>query len=308
MRVLVTGANGQVGRELLRAAWPKATEVVGLSRPEFDITSADAIGAAVAGTSPDIVINAAAYTAVDKAESDMATAFAVNDYGPSLLAAAAYRHGVPLIHLSTDYVFDGSLARPYAESDVVVPINAYGRSKAAGEASVRLRQPRHMILRTSWVYASHGQNFVRTMLRLAAERDEVSVVSDQRGTPTAAASLARVLVAMSERIEADNRAGRDAPWGTYHFTDEGETSWHGFASRIFDQLQARGLRRPHAKAITAEQYPTQARRPANSRLDCSLIERTFEITRRPWQHYLDAVLDELLDSQAQAGGKRGSTR
>ena len=194
MKVMVIGATGQVGRELLRAAWQPGIEVVGLRRPEFDITSADAIDAALAQYRPDVVINAAAYTAVDKAESDGAAAFAVNDYGPSLLAAAASRAGAPLIQLSTDYVFDGSLLAPYRETDPIVPINAYGRSKAAGEAAVRLRQPRHVILRTAWVYASHGQNFVRTMLRLAAERDDVSVVGDQHGSPTAAVSIAAALV------------------------------------------------------------------------------------------------------------------
>jgi dTDP-4-dehydrorhamnose reductase len=299
VRVLVFGATGQVGRELTRAAWPSGVEVIGLSRPGHDITDADAIGAAL-GHAPDLVINAAAYTAVDKAESDIATAFAVNDSGASLVAAASARSGVPLIHLSTDYVFDGSSPFPYRESDSIAPISVYGRSKAAGEVAVRLRQPRVVIIRTSWVYASHGHNFLRTMLRIAAECKEIAVVADQVGTPTAAQSIAAALVTISERIEEAQRAGLEGPWGTYHFTDAGETTWYGFAKHIFGHLEGRGVDSPRLRPITTEEYPTPARRPANSRLDCSLIERTFGIKRSLWQQGVARVLDELFPKRIPA--------
>lgn len=298
MKVLVLGCRGQVGRELTRAAWGAGTEVIGLSRPQFEITSADHIEAAVAKHTPQFVINAAAYTAVDKAESDLATAFAVNDYGPLVLAAACYRYGIPLIHLSTDYVFGGCARWPYRESDPIGPINAYGRSKAAGEAAVRLRQPRHIILRTAWVYASHGQNFVRTMLRLAAERDEVGVVADQHGTPTSAPDIAATLVTIVQRIAAARKAASDDHWGTYHFTAAGETTWLDFAARIFRHLEMNGARPPELKSIATSDYPTPARRPANSRLDCTLIQQTFGIVRSPWQDGLNRVLEELAPTKS----------
>jgi dTDP-4-dehydrorhamnose reductase len=294
VKVLVFGATGQVGRELTRADWPSDTEVIRLSRPPYDITDANAINAALTLHTPDLIINAAAYTAVDKAESDVAAAFAVNDYGPSLLAAATACCGIPLIHLSTDYVFDGTFPVPYRESDPVAPINVYGRSKAAGEASVRLRQPRAVIVRTSWVYASHGHNFLRTMLRLAREREEIVVVDDQVGTPTSAQSIATALVTISQSIVKDRRAGIQGRWGTYHFTDAGETTWYGFAKHIFSYMEARGLRVPRLRSITTKEYPTPAQRPANSRLDCSLIERTFGNRRVPWPQAVERALDELI--------------
>jgi dTDP-4-dehydrorhamnose reductase len=300
MKVLVLGCRGQVGRELTRAAWGAGTEVVGLSRPQFDITSPEHNEGAIAKHRPQFVINAAAYTAVDKAESDLATAFAVNDHGPLVLAATCCRYGIPLIHLSTDYVFDGCAQRPYRESDAIGPINAYGRSKAAGEAAVRLRQPRHIILRTAWVYASHGQNFVRTMLRLAAERDEVSVVADQFGTPTSAPDIVATLVTMLQQITAGRAAAGDDLWGTYHFTAAGETTWHDFAACIFRHLERNGSRPPRLKPISTSDYPTPARRPANSRLDCTLIEQTFGIVRTPWQEGLNRVLEELAPIESAA--------
>lgn len=306
MKVLVTGCRGQVGRELMGAAWPAGTAVTGVARPEFDLAKPDGIEAAVGAAAPDIVINAAAYTAVDKAESDRATAFAVNADGPGLLAAACARRDVPLIHLSTDYVFDGASAAPYAETDPVCPLGVYGASKAAGEAAVRLRQPRHVIVRTAWVYAAHGHNFVRTMLRLGREREEVGVVADQRGTPTSAADIAAGLVQIVQRIAA--RTPADAFWGTYHFTASGDTTWHGLAEHIFRQQAAATGSRPRLKAIATADYPTPARRPANSRLDCALIEGTFGIVRRPWQAGVDDVLAELLSPAGQNEARAAARR
>jgi dTDP-4-dehydrorhamnose reductase len=300
VKVLIFGATGQVGHELTLAAWPSDTVVVGLSRPTYDITDADAITAALALHTPDLIINAAAYTAVDKAENDVATAFEVNDYGPSLLAAASARAGTPLIHLSTDYVFDGTCVVPYKESDPTTPINTYGRSKAAGEAAVRSKQPHAIIVRTSWVYASHGHNFLRTMLRIAADREEIAVVADQVGTPTAAKSIAAALVTISERVVNARRAGLEGSWGTYHFTDVGETTWYGFAKHIFSHLEGCDLRIPRLKPIATEEYPTPARRPVNSRLDCSLIERTFGIRRTRWQQGVERAIDELLSKRMPA--------
>ena len=233
MNILVLGAAGQIGSELMRAAWHGDAQVTGLTRSQCDITRADSIYAAIARYGPDVVINAAAYTSVDKAEGDKAAAFAANAHGPEILASACSRTGLPLLHLSTDYVFDGMSAKPYHEADPVAPVNAYGLSKAAGEAAIRSRHPRHVIVRTAWVYSPHGTNFVKTMLRLAGERDEIGVVADQFGTPTAAADIASALVVIVRELSNAGRADENAIWGTYHYTALGETSWHGLADRIF---------------------------------------------------------------------------
>jgi dTDP-4-dehydrorhamnose reductase len=278
----------------MRTAWKRGTELTGLARPRFDITLPDQIEAALWALAPEIVINAAAYTAVDSAETDAARAFAVNAHGPGLLAQECRRRRIPLIHLSTDYVFDGASARPYRESDPIRPINAYGRSKAAGEAAVGLHQPHHIIVRTAWVYASHGRNFVRTILRLAHERKELSVVSDQLGSPTAAADIAAAIVEIVGRIAPLRGADADAAWGTYHFTASGETSWHGLTERILGHLERAGARTPALRPIKSADYPGQAPRPAYSLLDCSLIEQTFHIVRPRWQDGLDRVLDQLV--------------
>jgi len=296
MRVLVLGCRGQVGAELMRARWDHPAEVTGLARPQFDIAAPDKIAEALSALRPNIVVNAAAYTAVDRAETDEAQAFAVNAEGPRMVAEACSRGRIPLIHLSTDYVFDGSATRPYRESDPIRPINAYGRSKAAGEAAVRLYQPRHIIVRTAWVHASHGGNFVRTMVRLARERDEVAVVTDQLGTPTAAADIAAAIVQIARRIASAGKELADVPWGTYHYTAHGETSWHDLAKHIFEQLARAGGRRPQLRPIAAADYASQTPRPAYSILDCTLIEQAFGVARLPWQEGVDRVLDALLSA------------
>lgn len=298
MKILILGSSGQVGTALMRAAWPQGTELVGLARPEVDMARPETVQAAVAAHAPDLVVNATAYTAVDKAESDREAAFAVNRDGPGLLAAACAARGVPLVHISTDYVFDGTKPEPYTEEDAVAPLGVYGASKEAGEAAVRAALAQHVILRTSWVYAAHGANFVKTMLRFGREREEMRVVADQHGAPTAASDIAAAIVTIAGRIAADAADGKAAPWGTYHFTGTGETSWCGFAERIFQRLEAATGRRPRLQAITTADYPTPARRPANSRLDCARIRAVFGIQAPRWEDSLDRVLDELLSSPA----------
>ena len=302
MRVLVIGCRGQVGAALMRARWPKDIDLAGAARPDCDFTNPTSIEHVVSQAAPDIVINAAAYTAVDKAESDPAAAFAVNTTGPEILATTCARRGAPLIHLSTDYVFDGTADRPYRENDPISPLNVYGASKAAGEAAVRSRQPQHVIMRTAWVYSAVGQNFVKSMLRLGREREVVCVVSDQRGTPTAAADVASSIVKIASQLVGT----RDdlQPWGTYHFTAAGDTTWHGFAEQIFQQQQKIAGHRPKLRAITTAEFPAAARRPANSRLDCERVERVFGIVRRPWQQAVDEVVNELLHAVGQEEAAR----
>ena len=280
MKLLVLGAGGQVGRELARAALPAGMRLVAFDRAALDVTDAEAVAAAVARERPDVVINAAAYTAVDRAESEPAAAAAANAAAPGHIAAACAAAGAALIHYSTDYVFDGTKPGAYVEDDPVNPLGVYGRTKAAGERAVRAALERHVILRTSWVYAAHGRNFVRTMLRLADERGEVRVVADQHGAPTAAADIAAATV----RI-----AAQGGPWGTFHFANAGETTWHGFAAAIF----ALAGKTPRLSAIATAEFPTAATRPANSRLDCAKLAAAYGIVARPWQEALAPVVAEL---------------
>jgi dTDP-4-dehydrorhamnose reductase len=294
--VLVFGAGGQVGRELTQRRPPPGFAVVGLGHAEADIADGAAVARAVSQHRPDVIVNAAAYTAVDKAESEPERAFAVNEAGPRHLAAAAQEAGAVLVHFSTDYVFDGSKATAYAEDDPVAPVSAYGRSKEAGERAVRETAPRHIILRTAWVYAAHGHNFLRTMLRLARERDVVRVVADQHGTPTAAADIADATFAILAKLQD---AGEN--FGTFHLTNSGRTTWHGFAQAIFARLARRGGRAPRLEAITTADYPTPARRPAMSVLDCGRIERVYGIGLRPWDAALDDAIETLLAAEMERG-------
>jgi dTDP-4-dehydrorhamnose reductase len=292
LKILVLGNRGQVGLEVMRAAWPRGTRLVGAARPQFDITDPASIEAALTRHAPDVVVNGAAYTAVDKAESDRENAFAVNAAGPGRLAAACARHGSTLVHLSTDYVFDGSASRAYREDDPIAPINAYGQSKAAGEAAVRLQQPRHIILRTSWVYAAHGENFVRTMLRLACERETINVVSDQHGAPTSAGDIAAAIVAVTKKlIDGSPRA---SSFGTFHFTAKGQTTWHGFAEQIVRLYGHALARAPTIEPIPTSAFTTAAQRPTNSLLDCSRIESVFQIRCPPWRESLAGVVNDIL--------------
>nr|NUR36454.1 dTDP-4-dehydrorhamnose reductase [Sphingomonas sp.] len=284
--ILVTGGAGQVGIELLRLKWPDSVEVYAPARNELDITSSDSVAACFAKHNPQCVINCAAYTAVDKAEEEVATAFLVNAQGPAFLADAARRGNAPIIHVSTDYVFDGSADRPYRESDPTAPVNAYGASKLAGELAVRAANPHSVVLRTAWVLSAHRANFIKTMLRLGASNPSLRVVADQRGCPTSAKDIAETLQRIARRA-LDNP---DTPWGTYHFVNSGETSWHGLAEHIFARS---GGARPEVQAIPTSAYPTPARRPANSRLATRLIGEKLGIVPRPWQDAVDEILAEL---------------
>lgn len=288
MKILVTGINGQVGWELQRQG--QGLAIQGFDHAGLDISHRPAVLATVAAGSPDLVINAAAYTAVDRAEEDEATAQAVNGDGSAWLAEACSLARIPLIHLSTDYVFDGSASHPYDEAEPVSPLGVYGRSKEAGEQAVRRRLAEHLIIRTSWVYGVHGHNFVKTMLRLGKERSALQVVADQWGCPTAAGDLAAALLTLARRIEAGSRQ-----WGTYHCCGATATSWHGFAEQIFALARGRlPLQVEKVHAITTADYPTPARRPAYSVLACDKLARDFQLRLPELRSSLRPVIDELV--------------
>lgn len=289
MRILIIGAGGQLGSELRRRHWPADHQIAAIDQPALDIARRGAVIAAIARERPDIVINAAAYTAVDRAESEGEIAWAANCDGPAHLGAACRDAGIALLHLSTDYVFDGAKPEPYREDDAVNPLGVYGQSKAAGERAVREALAEHVIVRTAWLYSVHGANFVKTMLRLADQHPRLRVVADQRGSPTSAADLAGALAAIVARIAAG-----EARWGTYHFTGAGAVTWHGFAEAIFALAAPwRGLP-PLVEAIATADYPTPARRPANSVLDCARIAEAYGILARPWREALADVIAELF--------------
>lgn len=297
MKILILGGNGQLGFELTRAAWAPGDVIASLPYPDFDVTRAGDVEKAVADHAPDLVVNATAHTAVDKAESEAELAFAINRDGPAAMATTCAAQGIPLIHISTDYVFDGAKPTPYVEDDPIAPLGVYGASKAAGEEAVRTSAARHVILRTSWVYSAYGNNFVKTMLRFGRERDEMRVVADQTGGPTAAADLAVGIVKIASRIAAGDG---EALWGTYHLTGGGVATWHSFAERIFQRLEERTGKRPRLVAIQTSDYPTPARRPANSRLDCSRAKERLGVVFPPWEESLDRVLNELFTNPPQA--------
>jgi dTDP-4-dehydrorhamnose reductase len=291
MRVLVAGRTGQLAQELRARLPADGHEVVAQEAPELDLTDAGSINRAMEAARPDAVVNAAAYTAVDKAESQRDQAFAVNATGAGLLAKAAASRRLPFIHLSTDYVFAGDGGAPYAEDASTSPLGVYGESKLAGEQAVAAANPRSLIIRTAWVCSPHGSNFVKTMLRLAREREVVSVVADQHGAPTFAEDLADAIARLLPRLAAAS-AGDEA-FGLFHLTGAPHTTWHGFAQAIFDEAAARGLRTPALKAIGTADYPTPARRPADARLDCGRIARIHGIQAADWRRSLARCLDAL---------------
>lgn len=285
MKFLVTGASGQVGRELVRLI--PGRDLLALDHDGLDITDRDAVKKVVAHYHPDVLINAAAYTAVDKAESESDAAFAVNRDGPEHLARICEDAGIALIHLSTDYVFDGTKKGAYLEDDPVCPLDVYARSKAAGETAVQACCSRHIILRTSWVFSAHGSNFVKTVLRLGKEREQLRIVADQYGCPTSAADLAAAIVHLCGRL--------DGQWGIYHFCQPEPVSWHGFAEAVVRSAREYSceMKVRRVEAIGSNDYPAAARRPKNSVLDCKKIERVFGVSRRPWQASLADVMGEL---------------
>ena len=292
MRIAVTGATGQVATSLQERAGPKL-EVVALARPAFDLASRAAVLAGLEAARPDVIVNAAAYTAVDKAETEEAEAFRVNAEGAGHVAEAAERLGVPLIHLSTDYVFDGALDRPYREDDRTGPTGAYGHSKLAGEKAVAAACENSVILRTAWVYSPFGTNFVRTMLRLNETRDEVGVVADRRGNPTSALDIAEALVAIAARVKDD---ASPRLRGIFHMPGSGEATWADFAEAVFREAEARGRRSTRVKRIATADYPTPARRPANSRLDNEKLARVYGLSLPDWRHSVAACCARLARS------------
>lgn len=287
-RILITGGTGQVGNELKRCPWPEDVEIVMPPRADLDLFDAEAIKAYILTGRFDAVINPAAYTAVDKAESDVIGAFKVNALAPAALAEATRESGIPLVHVSTDYVFDGTGQGAYDEDAPMHPINVYGASKAAGEHAVRLGNPQHVILRTAWVFSPHGGNFVKTMLRLV-DRPQLRVVNDQYGCPTAAADIAGTLMSITLRLLDDLQA----PTGIYHFVNAGRVTWYDFASAIFAWEAAHGRPVPAVEAIGTWDYPTPARRPANSVLATDKLARDYGIVPRDWSEALDETLIAL---------------
>jgi dTDP-4-dehydrorhamnose reductase len=292
--ILVLGANGQVGRELPRAL-AALGPVVALDRKGADLAHPERLREVIDAHRPSAIVNAAAYTAVDRAESEAAAAMTVNGVAPGVLARAAAERGIPVVHYSTDYVFDGTKAGWYVETDPTAPVSSYGRSKLEGEREIVAAGGRHLILRTCWVFAAEGTNFLRTMLRVAREREVLRVVSDQFGAPTSAALIAavtaRLLGAMRGAPATDQR------WGVYHLAAAGETSWHGYARYLIGKAQAAGaalkVTPEQVEGITTAEYPTPARRPANSRLDTTKLRSTFGVSLPDWRVGVDAVLQEL---------------
>lgn len=280
MKVLVTGREGQLARGLLEAAEGAAVEVVAIGRPELDLADEKSVAAAIASERPDIVVNAAAYTAVDKAETEPAIAHAVNALGAEHVAKACAANAMPIIHISTDYVFDGTKDGPYVEDDPTAPINVYGRTKLEGEQRVANACERHLILRTAWVHSPWGANFVKTMLRLATTRPSIDVVDDQQGSPTYAPHLAAIVLAIAARIAADPAGMR---WGVYHAVGAGETTWFGFAREVFRHAAEYGLPAVDVAPIAAAAYPTPARRPANSRLNCDRLRLSLGFQVPDWR-------------------------
>jgi len=290
MDILILGGAGQVGTELLAYSWPDDVRVHAPDRASLDITDEAAVNAALDARAYAAVIVPAAYTAVDKAESEAAAAWRLNALAPAILAAETKRRGIPLVHVSTDYVFEGTGEGFYAPDATVNPTSVYGASKAAGEMAVRTGNPRHAIVRTAWVVSPHRGNFVKTMLRLAAERDRLTVVDDQHGCPTSAADLAGALAVIALRLAGDAAA----PTGTFHFVNDGATTWCGFARAIVEGSARRGGRSIPVEGIPTSAYPTPARRPANSRLSTQSLTDAYGIAPRPWAAALDDILDRLV--------------
>jgi dTDP-4-dehydrorhamnose reductase len=288
MKILVTGKHGQVGKEISRRV-SSSDVVVSVGRQECDLSNEAAIRDLVRQVKPSVIVNAAAYTAVDRAETERDLCYAINETAPRILAEEAERLGARLIHYSTDYVFNGQKPAPYVESDPIAPLSVYGASKAAGEAAIASTGCRHQVLRTSWVYAGEGKNFLLTMLRLGAERPELKIVDDQIGAPTSATSIASATIKVLK--------GEDAPSGVYHMTAGGSTSWYGFAKAIFDSGVLTSAPRLHP--IPSSEYPTPARRPANSVLANEKFAHTFGFRPSPWQEQLHEVLTGMHTGVAQ---------
>jgi dTDP-4-dehydrorhamnose reductase len=290
MKILVIGSKGQLGHELLIQGNNLGYEILPADLPDLDITDKTQVKHWLEKFQPSLVVNAAAYTNVDKAETQQNLAFAVNRDGPANLAEACAKFEIPLIHISTDFIFDGKKSSPYIESDPVSPLSIYGKSKQEGEKEVRSRLKKHIILRTAWLYGVHGQNFVKTMLRLGREKEVISVVADQYGSPTSAADLADAVLQIISSIKYNP----DITWGTYHYCGQGITTWHGFTEEILSLArQYIPIKTKDIKPISTAEYPTKAIRPPFSALDCGLIKKNFGISIEPWQDSLKTVIRQL---------------
>jgi dTDP-4-dehydrorhamnose reductase len=288
MRILVTGCNGQVGF-LLKEMLTNKVELLALTRQELDITNEKLVNETVTNFKPNVVINAAAYTAVDKAENEEKLAFAINSFGPEYLAKAASKVNASLIHISTDYVFEGNKSGQYLETDLVNPQGVYGKSKLSGEVAVSKNCSKHIILRTAWVFGEHGNNFVKTMLRLGKESDSLSIVNDQFGGPTYAGDIAKAIITIVNKIDTC----KQIKWGVYHYSGLPQVSWYEFSETIFSKAKNKGLLKstPKLTAISTDEFPTPAQRPANSKLDCKAIAAEFGITPSDWQTELNDIMN-----------------
>jgi len=300
MRIMVTGVPGQVGGALAKVL-ARTGNVVPTGRSEFDLAQPDLIAPALDSIRPDLIVNPAAYTAVDRAEDEKELAFRVNAEAPAVMARWAADHGVPLIHFSTDYVFDGTGTHLWREDDAANPLSTYGASKLAGEDAVRSAAGEHLIIRTSWVYAASGQNFLRTIVRLAQERRELRIVADQVGAPTSAQLIADALAGILGTPGTGIPVEFALPGGIINIAASGETTWHGFAVAIVEGLKSRGmpLAVERIVPIATEDYPTKARRPKNSRLDLTRLRETFGITTPKWDQALALELDQLATQTVQ---------
>lgn len=285
MKILITGQHGQVSRELQHRLQGLG-ELIVLGRDQLDLVNPDQIRQQIRAHRPDLIINAAAHTAVDQAESEPDVAFAINATAPGILAEEAKSLGIPLIHYSTDYVFDGGKPAPYTEADTPNPMGVYGQSKLAGEQAIAAVGGDYLILRTSWVYSGHGKNFLLTMQRLLQEKPQMRIVADQIGAPTWAGSIANSTRALIERWQA----GKPGEWGVYHLTDGGETSWFGFAEAIGEHLREQGKACAELEPIPSSAYPTPAKRPLNSRLDCTRLQQQWHVSQPQWQDALRECL------------------
>ena len=284
--ILVTGATGQVGGALVRLAKAQGVEVYAPGRENLDLANADSVASAFKSSRWSAVINCAAYTAVDKAETDLELAYLINAKAPGLLAEAAATHDIPIVQVSTDYVFDGTNPKPYLETDVVNPLGVYGRTKEAGEAAVRSANKKHAIVRTAWVVSAEGHNFLNTMLNLGTTKSELNVVDDQLGCPSSAVDIAQALLQIAKSVPDCG--------GTWHFVNSGEATWFDLANHIFCKTADYGLPTPAVRPIPTSMYPTPAQRPANSRLCTNAVQRDFNIQPRPWRIAVDEILLQRL--------------
>jgi dTDP-4-dehydrorhamnose reductase len=294
MKILLTGSKGQLGREVVKAGINAGLDIISMDLPEIDITDSEKLIRIFSELKPSIVINAAAYTAVDLAETQKNLCYAVNQDGPANLTRLCGKNKARLIHISTDYVFDGKADKPYREIDPVSPVNVYGHSKAEGEKAVLAGPGKHIILRTSWLYGRYGKNFIKTMLRMGQEKKTIQVVNDQYGCPTCAYDLAEVIIVIAQRL-MENQSNNS---GIYHYCGNGITTWYEFAISIFQIAGELGLKNmPLVTPITTSQFPTAAKRPLYTALDCSVIGKSFGVELKPWKHSLKKTIHQIIDSQ-----------